>query len=98
MPVKRKTCGTVKPAPSIAPASTELAIMNSAFRMLLAAMMRARCVAWLRSWISAYIGTLYRPAKSDSSARSAMTRQCAGCDTNAPRPCGATFGRPREAK
>ena len=37
---------------------TELAIMNSAFRMLLAAMMRARCVGWLRSWISAYIGTL----------------------------------------
>ena len=37
---------------------TELAIMNSALRMLLAAMMRARCVGWLRNWISAYIGTL----------------------------------------
>ena len=37
---------------------TLLAIMNSAFRMLLAAMMRARCVGALRSWISAYIGTL----------------------------------------
>ncbi len=43
---------------SSAPAITELAIMNSALRMLLAAMMRARCVGWLRSWISAYIGTL----------------------------------------
>ena len=35
-------------APSSAPASNELAIMNSAFKMLLAAMMRARCVGWLR--------------------------------------------------
>ena len=48
----------MKPAFSSAPAMTELPIMNSAFRMLLAAMMRARCVGWLRSWISAYIGTL----------------------------------------
>ena len=48
----------VKPAFSSAPAMIELAIMNSALRMLLAAMMRARCVGWLRNWISAYIGTL----------------------------------------
>jgi len=34
---------------SSTPAITELAIMNSALRMLLAAMMRARCVGWLRS-------------------------------------------------
>ena len=32
--------------------------MNSAFRMLLAAMMRARWLGCERSWISAYIGTL----------------------------------------
>ena len=48
----------VKPADSSAPTPRLLTIMNSAFRMLLAAMMRARCVGWLRSWISAYIGTL----------------------------------------
>ena len=41
-----------------APASSALTIMNSALRMLLAAMMRARCVGAARSWISAYIGTL----------------------------------------
>ncbi len=58
MPVNRKICGMVKPAPSSAPAMTELPIMKRALRMLLAAMMRARCVGWLRSWISAYIGTL----------------------------------------
>ena len=32
--------------------------MNSAFRMLLAAMMRARWLGAERIWISAYIGTL----------------------------------------
>ncbi len=32
--------------------------MNSALRMLLAAMMRARWLGGERSWISAYIGTL----------------------------------------
>ena len=48
----------LKPADSIAPASSELAIMNSALRMLLAAMMRARWLFGARSWISAYIGTL----------------------------------------
>jgi hypothetical protein len=78
MPVNKKICGTVNPAPSKAPAMSELAIMNSAFRMLLAAMMRARCVGWLRIWISAYMGTLYRPANRLSSARSAITRQWAG--------------------
>ncbi len=58
MPVNRNTCGTLQPADSSAPAMTELPIMKSAFRMLLAAMMRARCVGWLRIWMSAYIGTL----------------------------------------
>ena len=37
---------------------TLAATMKSALRMLLAAMMRARCVGCARSWISAYIGTL----------------------------------------
>ncbi len=32
--------------------------MNRLFRMLLAAMIRARCVGALRLWISAYSGTL----------------------------------------
>ena len=58
MPVNKNTCGTVNPADSSAPAIKALAIMNRAFRMLLAAMMRARCVGALRSWISAYMGTL----------------------------------------
>ena len=51
--------------------------------MLLAAMMRARWLGIERNWISAYIGTLYKPANSDSSARSAITRQCAGAARNA---------------
>ncbi|MNT23528.1 hypothetical protein D3C72_1589490 [compost metagenome] len=58
MPVIRNICGTLKPAPRRAPALTELAIMNNALRILLAAMMRARCVGWLRIWMSAYMGTL----------------------------------------
>ena len=56
--VARNTSGTLKPAPSMALAPSALTIMNSAFRMLLAAMMRARSLGWLRNWISAYIGTL----------------------------------------
>ena len=69
--------------------------MNSAFRMLLAAMMRARCVGWLRSWISAYIGTLYRPANRPAAARSAITRQCAAAaDVNWP---SVMRGRGRQA-
>jgi len=71
-----------KPAWIRPPASTALAIMNNALRMLFAAMMRARCVGWARSWISAYIGTLYSPAHSDSRNRSAITRQCAGSARN----------------
>ena len=43
---------------SSTPTITELAIMNSAFRMLLAAMMRARWLGAERIWMSAYIGTL----------------------------------------
>ena len=98
MPTSRNTCGMLAPAPSKAPASTELAIMNSALRMLFAAMMRARCVGCARSWISAYIGTEYRPANSDSSARSAMTRQCAARARNCPTVSVAEAGRPRAAK
>ncbi|MNR49672.1 hypothetical protein D3C85_1690820 [compost metagenome] len=56
--VIKNSCGILLPADSSAPAITLLAIMNSAFRMLLAAMMRARCVGGLRSCTSAYIGTL----------------------------------------
>jgi transposase len=41
-PVARNTCGTVKLKASNAPAPTALTMMNNAFRMLLAAMMRAR--------------------------------------------------------
>ena len=48
MPVSKNTCGTENPADNKAPASSALAIMNSAFKMLFAAMMRARCVGWLR--------------------------------------------------
>jgi len=40
------------------PTRIALAIMNSAFRMLFAAMIRARWLGGERSWISAYIGTL----------------------------------------
>ena len=72
--------------------------MNSALRMLFAAMMRARCVGWLRIWISAYIGTLYRPAKSESSARSAITRQCAAMPMNWASVSPSAGGSPREAK
>ena len=57
-PVTRNTCGIVKFSPSSTPTPSELTIMNSAFRMLLAAMMRARWLGCERSWISAYIGTL----------------------------------------
>ena len=48
----------LKPELSSSPTPSELTIMNSAFKMLLAAMMRARCVGWLRIWMSAYMGTL----------------------------------------
>ena len=94
----RKISGTEKPAPSIAPAPTELTIMNSALRMLLAAMTRARWLGWLRSWISAYIGTEYRPTLSASRPRSAITRQWAGAVMNCATVCNATAGRPRDAK
>jgi hypothetical protein len=40
------------------PPEKAMPTMNSAFRMLLAAMMRARWLGCERSWISAYIGTL----------------------------------------
>ena len=53
-----KIWGMVKPAPSSNPAITELAIMKIAFRMLLAAMIRARCEGCERIWMRAYIGTL----------------------------------------
>ena len=58
MPVNKKICGTVKPAPNKAPAMTELPIMNSAFKMLLAAMMRAQ------SHGEAFTGTLALIRKS----------------------------------
>ncbi len=60
--------------------------------------MRARCVGALRNWISAYMGTLYRPANRLSSSRSAITRQCAGCARKLPSVCPACGGSPREAK
>ena len=72
--------------------------MNKAFRILLAAMMRARWLGCERNWINAYIGTLNRPANSDSSARSAITRQWAGKARNSRRPSVPADGRPREAK
>ena len=46
-PVQKITSGMVRPAPSIAPAMSELAIMNRALMMLLAAMMRAHSALWL---------------------------------------------------
>ena len=99
MPVNRKICGTVNLAASSAPAITELAIMNSALRILFAAMMRARCVGWLRNWISAYMGTLYRPANRLSSSRSPITRQCAATFKNSAALSGdETSCSPREAK
>ncbi len=57
-PTARNTCGMVQPRPSSSPTASALAIMNSALRMLLAAMMRARWLAGERSCTSAYIGTL----------------------------------------
>ena len=77
---------------------TELPIMNSAFRMLLAAMMRARWVGWLRIWIKAYMGTLYSPANRLRSARSSSTRQCWGWATKAAAPIISAAGRLRVAK
>ena len=97
-PVTRKTSGMLRPAPSSRPAPSELTMMNNAFRMLLAAMMRARCEAGLRSWISAYIGTLNRPTNSDSRPRSAMTRQCAGCAKNCDSVISGPSGNARDAK
>jgi len=75
-----------------------LAIMNSAFRMLLAAMMRARWVAGVRNCISAYIGTENRPAKSDIRPRSIITRQGAPTATNCSTVSVAEAGSPRDAK
>jgi hypothetical protein len=57
-PTTRNTSGMPRPAFSSSPTPSELAMMKRALRMLLAAMMRARCEGWLRNWISAYIGTL----------------------------------------
>jgi hypothetical protein len=57
-PVARNRPGMVSPALSRPIAIPAEATMNSAFKMLLAAMMRERCVASERSWISAYSGTI----------------------------------------
>ncbi len=57
-PVTRNSSWIVSPAfrsPIASPADTT---MNSAFRMLLAAMIRERCEGSERSWISAYSGTM----------------------------------------
>ena len=48
-PVIKNTCGMLRLALSNAPTPSELTIMNSAFKMLLAAMMRARWLGIERS-------------------------------------------------
>ena len=52
-PTTRKSCGSVRPARSRPIAISAATIMKSAFMMLFAAMMRARCVGCARLWISA---------------------------------------------
>jgi hypothetical protein len=42
MPTARKICGMVSPAPSMAPAMTELAIMKTAFRIYIGYPFRSR--------------------------------------------------------
>ena len=54
----RNTCGTEKPAASIAVVAAAAATMNKALTMLLAAMVRARLSASLRLCRMAYSGTL----------------------------------------
>ena len=62
-------------------------------------MMRERWLGIERIWISAYIGTLYRPANSASSARSAMTRQFWPSAMNCVSVSAVSgWARPREAK
>jgi hypothetical protein len=68
--------------------------MNSALRMLLAAMMRARCSGELRSWTSAYIGTMKKPPNMPSISRSNSTRQTAGMASRASSSCGAAPASP----
>ena len=58
MPVARNSPGIDTSMASSAIASPADATMNSALRMLLAAMIRERCVGSERSWISAYSGTM----------------------------------------
>ena len=75
----------VKPACSRVAARTALTIMNSAFRMLLAAMMRARC--WPGCALDQNTWARYRGRRTGSASRnrSSITRQYAGCVRKAPR-------------
>ncbi len=53
MPVTRNSCGIVSPEDSSAAAISDAITMKTAFRMLLAATIRATCVFSARLWISA---------------------------------------------
>ena len=56
--VTRKSSGMEMPARSSPMTTPAEATMNTALRMLFAAMIRDRCDGAERSWISAYSGTM----------------------------------------
>ncbi len=56
--VTRNSCGIDSPAANSPMATPAEATMNTALRMLLAAMIRERYAGSERSWISAYSGTM----------------------------------------
>jgi hypothetical protein len=67
--------GMVRPAASMPAAASAPTTMNSAFMMLLAAMMRAPCSGLERCCTRAYSGTMKKPPKMPIRARSSSTRQ-----------------------
>ena len=56
--------------------------MNSALRMLFAAITRERRVGSERVWISANSGTMKKPENTAISPRSSSTRHAPGCAAN----------------
>ena len=81
--------------PAAAPAPTT---MNKAFKMLLAAMTRARWTAAERSWIKAYRGTMKKPPKRPVAKRANKICHVPGVARSSATPSGIADGWDGEAK
>ena len=81
--VTSRSCGIVRPPTfSSSTPTTAAATMNSALRMLFAAITRERCDGAVRVWISANSGTMKKPEKIAMPPRSNSTRHAPSCARN----------------